>query len=114
MIRVLVYNQKDEIEILELIGETARNIRMPYVVEGLMFSLTAYVVGMIVNICLFVWISEEFAGNSMLSHLAEIVASPSPKFLVTGFLLSCIVGLISGFITIRSINTGWALSNRTN
>ncbi len=114
LIRVLVYNQKEEIEILELIGETARNIRMPYIVEGLMFSLTAYIVGMFVNICLFVWISEEFAGNSMLSHLAEIVASPSPRFLISGFLLSCIVGLVSGYITIRSINTGWALSIRTN
>lgn len=114
LIRVLVYNQKEEIEILELIGETARNIRMPYIVEGLMFSLTAYIVGMFVNICLFVWISEEFAGNSMLSHLAEIVASPSPRFLISGFLMSCIVGLVSGYITIRSINTGWALSSRTN
>jgi cell division transport system permease protein len=114
LIRVLVYNQKDEIEILELIGETARNIRMPFVVEGLMFSLTAYVVGMFVNVCLFIWISEEFAGNSMLSHLAEIVASPSVTFVATGLVLSCLVGLLSGFITIRSINTGWALSNRTN
>lgn len=114
LIRVLVYNQKEEIEILELIGETARNIRMPYIVEGLMFSFTAYVVGMFVNICLFVWISEEFAGNSMLSHLAEIVASPSLSFVAAGLVLSCVVGLISGFITIRSINTGWALSNRTN
>jgi cell division transport system permease protein len=113
LVRVLVYNQKEEIEILELIGETARNIRMPYIIEGLMFSFSAYVVGMLVNICLFVWISEEFAGNSMLSHLAEIVASPSWKFLLIGLVMSCIVGLISALITVRSINTGWALSNRT-
>ncbi len=114
LIRVLVYNQKEEIEILELIGETALNIRMPYVVEGLMFSFLAYIVGMLINVCLFVWISEEFAGNSMLNHLAEVVASPSWVFLAVGLFSSCIVGLVSGFITIRSINTGWALSNRTN
>lgn len=113
LIRVLVYNQREEIEILELIGETAQNIRMPYIFEGLMFSLTAYVIGMAMNLCLFVWISQEFAGNTMLSHLAGIVAVPSVTFLISGFLLSCMVGLCSAFITVRSINTGWALSNRT-
>jgi cell division transport system permease protein len=113
LIRVLVYNQREEIEILELIGETAQNIRMPYIFEGLMFSLTAYVIGMAMNLCLFLWISQEFAGNTMLSHLAGIVAAPSFTFLVSGFFLSCLVGLCSAFITVRSINTGWALSNRT-
>lgn len=113
LIRVLVYNQREEIEILELIGETARNIRMPFIFEGLMFSFTAYAVGMLLNLCLFFWISQEFAGNSMLSHLAEVVAAPSPLFLVVGFFLSCIVGLASAFLTVRSINTGWALSSRT-
>jgi cell division transport system permease protein len=113
LIRVLVYNQREEIEILELIGETARNIRMPFIFEGFMFSLTAYIVGTILNLCLFYWISSEFAGNSMLSHLAEIVAAPSLLFLIVGFLSSCIVGLLSAFITVRSINTGWALSSRT-
>lgn len=113
LIRVLVYNQREEIEILELIGETAQNIRMPFIFEGLMFSFTAYTVGMLLNLCLFYWISHQFADNSMLSHLADIVAAPSPLFLVVGFVLSCFVGLASAFITVRSINTGWALSNRT-
>ncbi len=113
LVRVLVYNQREEIEILELIGETAQNIRMPFIFEGLMFSFTAYTVGMLLNLCLFYWISHQFADNSMLSHLAGIVAAPSPLFLVVGFILSCAVGLISAFMTVRSINTGWALSNRT-
>ncbi len=113
LIRVLVYNQREEIEILELIGETSQNIRRPYIMEGLVFSLAAYVSGLVLNLSLFYWISNEFAGSAMLSHLAEIVASPSWKIILGGFVVSMIVGLSSAFLTVRSINTGWALSSRT-
>ena len=114
LIRVLVYNQHEEIEILELIGETASNIRIPFIFEGMMFSATAYIVGISLNLVIFYWISTEFASSSMLSHLAEIVATPSFLFIVAGLIMSTFVGFISSYWTIRTINTGWALSSRTN
>lgn len=113
LVRVLVYNQREEIEILELIGETPSNIRLPYIMEGLVFSFSAYAIGILLNTCLFSWISQEFSNHTMLSHLAEIVAAPSLLFAATGLVVSCGVGLASAFTTIKSINTGWALSNRT-
>lgn len=114
LIRVLVYNQHEEIEILELIGETAKNIRFPFIIEGMVFSGVAYVVGMILNVIIFNWISGQLAGSSILSHLAEVVGSPAFLFVTVGFFTSVFVGLASSFFTVRSINTGWALSKRTN
>lgn len=114
LIRVLVYNQHEEIEILELIGETARNIRLPFIIEGMVFSGIAYTVGMVFNIIIFSWISGELAGSSILNHLAEIVARPSFLFVIGGLFISIIVGLASAFWTVKSINTGWALSSRTS
>ena len=113
LIRVLVYNQREEIEILELIGETAQNIRRPYIMEGLVFSFSAYTIGLILNLSLFHWISSEFAGSAMLSHLSEVVAAPSLQIILGGLAVSAFVGLVSAFVTVRSINTGWALSSRT-
>jgi len=114
LIRVLVYNQHEEIEILELIGETARNIRFPFIIEGMVFSGFAYAVGIILNVIIFNWISGQLAQSSILSHLAEVVGRPALLFIGIGFLTSVVVGLLSSFFTVRSINTGWALSKRTN
>lgn len=114
LIRVLVYNQQEEIEILELIGETAKNIRLPFILEGMVFSAVAYVVGITLNFIIFNWISAELAGSSILSHLAEVVGRPAGVFSASGLFISILVGVLSAYITVRSINTGWALSKRTN
>lgn len=114
LIRVLIYNHKEEIEILELIGETARNIRFPFVCEGIIFSAFAFTIGLIVNIGVFHWIHTELSSSSLLSHLKEVIAKPSIGFVVTGLLLSMLFGALSSYLTSRSINTGWAFSKRNN
>jgi cell division transport system permease protein len=114
LIRVLVYNQQEEIEILELIGETARNIRLPFVMEGVFFSLVAFVAGITLNVVIFNWISGQLADSTMLSHLSDVIARPSLTFLFYGIGISLIVGGISAYFTVRSINNGWALSSRMN
>lgn len=114
LVRVMVYNQRDEIEILELIGETKANIRLPFVMEGVVFSILAFVVGLMLNMVIFTWISTEFSQSTLLNHLASLVAQPEWLFIVCGFVLSGAVGFLSAYFTAKSINTGWALSNRTN
>jgi len=114
LIRVLVYNQHEEIEILELIGETAQNIRLPFIIEGMVFSGVAFTVGITLNMVIFNWISAELAQSSILSHLADVIGSPAIWFAFIGLALSVSVGLVSSYMTVRSINTGWALSKRTN
>ncbi|MCB9073851.1 MAG: FtsX-like permease family protein [Bdellovibrionaceae bacterium] len=114
LIRVMVHNQRDEIEILELIGETKSNIRMPFIIEGVVFSVIAYTIGLLMNMVLFNWIANEFAQSTILSHLAGIVAHPELGFISTGLFLSITVGLLSSYFTARSVNTGWALATRSN
>lgn len=114
LVRVLVYNQRDEIEILELIGETKRNIRLPFVIEGIVFSVIAYLISLMLNVVLFTWISTEFSRSTLLSHLATLVAQPHFIFIGCGLLISAGVGFLSSYFTAKSINTGWALSNRVS
>ncbi len=114
LVRVIVYNQRDEIEILELIGETKANIRLPFVLEGIVFSGISFTVGLMLNMVIFTWISTEFSQSTLLNHLANLVAQPQWIFISSGFLLSALVGFLSSYYTAKSINTGWALSNRTN
>jgi cell division transport system permease protein len=114
LIRVVVYNQRDEIEILELIGETKSNIRLPFIMEGIVFSAVSFSIGLLLNMVLFNWISSEFSQSTILSHLAGIVAHPEWGFISMGLTMSISVGVVSSYLTARSINTGWALSSRTN
>lgn len=113
LIRVLIYNHNEEIEILELIGETSKNIRMPFIAEGIVFSSIALVIGMAMNYFLFTWISAQLTGSSILSHLADLVSRPSAPFIILSFFISLVVGGLSSYFTVRGINTGWALSSRT-
>lgn len=114
LVRVLVYNQRDEIEILELIGETKANVRLPFVLEGVVFSGISFTVGLMLNMVIFTWISTEFSHSTLLNHMASLVAQPQLLFIITGLFLSGFVGFLSSYYTAKSINTGWALSNRTN
>lgn len=114
LVRVLVYNQRDEIEILELIGETKANVRLPFILEGIVFSGISFVIGLMLNMVIFTWISTEFSQSTLLNHMASLVAQPQLLFIIVGFILSAGVGFLSSYYTARSINTGWALSNRTN
>lgn len=113
LIRVLIYNHNDEIEILELIGETAKNIRLPFIIEGFVFSSTALVVGLAMNYFLFSWISSQLNESSILNHLADLVSKPSLVFMFCSILASAIVGMLSSYFTVKGINTGWALSKRS-
>lgn len=112
MIRVLIYNYREEIEILELVGETQLNIRLPFVLEGIIFSLVSFVVGLILNTMIFHWIDSELSQSILLSQLREVMVSPSFVVIITGIFMSSVFGALSAFYTTRSINTGWAFSRR--
>lgn len=114
LIRVLIYNHNEEIEILELIGETANNIRWPFIIEGTVFSSVALLIGVFINYFLFRWISTQVSGSSILNHLADLVAKPSLLTMSLSFLMSIFVGAVASYLTIRSINTGWSFSSRSN
>ncbi len=100
-IRLTIYNQKQEIEIMRLVGGSTWQVRAPFLIEGALYGLFAAAITLVVFYP-GIWLVSSKAGvllpgisllGYFLSNMAQFIAI----IVVSGVLL----GIISSFIAIR-------------
>lgn len=100
-IRLTIYSQKQEIEIMRLVGASNWYIRGPYLVEGALYGIFASFIVLIIFYPTLYFISPKI--SSFLSSLN--LFSYFTKFFVQTFILvvgsGIFLGVISSFIAIR-------------
>jgi cell division transport system permease protein len=100
-IRLTIYNQKQEIEIMRLVGASNWHIRMPFLVEGGLYGLFAGVIALVIFYPTMHGISPKVAalmpGVSLIGYFTGNGLQLGPIILGLGVLL----GAISSFIAIR-------------
>ena len=111
-IRASVGQRREEIEILELVGATASMIRAPYVFEGAMMGFIAAAIALGLNFAAWTWerelLRESFSASRLLEKLSFLPIGWSAGALALG----SSVGALGAYAVVRSINDGWAASNR--
>lgn len=111
-IRSSIYQRKDEIEVLELIGATSRYIRKPFYVEGATICGFSAAMGLAVTFGLFSVVKEslqaELALLQIANHLQYLNAWTVLAFLVGAILL----GTVAAYVCLRSLNDGWAAAKK--
>jgi len=100
-IRITIYSHRQEFEIMRLVGASNLYIRMPFIVEGILYGLVA---GIIVMFLLFItsyFISPLTDGNIPQGNLLKVYFGNF--FLILGglFISGISLGVISSFIAIR-------------
>ena len=101
-IRLTIYSQKQELEIMRLVGASNMYIRMPHVFEGIMYGITSSI---IVSVLLF--ITFVFFASSFMGELVKKEALRSFYFQYLGpstliiFIAGILLGVVSSFIAIR-------------
>lgn len=111
-VRSAVHQRRDEIEVLELIGATARYIRRPFLLEGLALCGVSCVLGVLISFGLF-----NATLTSMKSQISFLQLSQHIQFLKWNTILllilgSLLVGWLATVVCLRSLNDGWAASQR--
>jgi len=98
-IRLMLYNRKDEIEIMRLVGASDTFIKAPFYIQGLIQGLLGGVVGITVLYVIFKIISTNMANGFAAGFLSLRFFSPAT---LLGILIcSMFVGWLGGFLSLR-------------
>lgn len=111
-IRTLVAGRREEIEILELIGATRNFVRRPYIAEGAVLTAIATALAIAANGAVFSWqlgVMKKSLAFARIANEFRFFQIWEMAFLV---LLSAGIGAAGAWLTIRSMNDGWAAARK--
>jgi cell division transport system permease protein len=114
VIRQSIHSRRDTIEVLELVGATAGFIRRPFLQEGALLSLISGAMALGLSWGIYSWLQtflRRQLGFFQLAHNVHFF-SFAQGF---GLLLACaLLGFLASYFCLRSLNDGWAASQRVN
>lgn len=100
-IRLTIYNQRQEIEIMKLVGGSSWHIKAPYLVEGGLYGAFAAAVTAVVFYPTVFFISPKveslMPGVSLMSYFTANIF----QFLFLVFSVGVLLGVVSSFVAIR-------------
>ena len=100
-IRLTMYNQKQEIEIMRLVGGSNWHIKAPYLVEGGLYGAFAATIAVVLFYPLVIFISPKV--ESLMPNLGLIgyFVSNGFQFVFTVFFVGISLGVVSSLVAIR-------------
>jgi cell division transport system permease protein len=100
-IRLTIYNQKNEIEIMRLVGGSNWYIKGPYLIEGAIYGIFAAVIALVVSYPIVRVASPKVAvlmpGVSLMSYFV----ANAWQFALIIFTVGILLGVTSSFVAIR-------------
>lgn len=100
-VRLTIYNQKQEIEIMRLVGASNTYIRLPYIFEGIFYALGGTILALLFTILTIKlahpYFSDKILGQSLNSFFWQNLLAISSAQLLLGIIL----GVFSSLIAIR-------------
>lgn len=107
-----IYNRREEIEIMRLVGATNWYIRGPFIIEAIIYSLVASLVSAVLFFPVFLkaipqiisFIAPQFQTVSALNPGGQILIPPSSNFwflVIAQFAFAAILSIISSMLAMR-------------
>lgn len=110
-IRLSFLQRRDEIEILELVGATARFIRLPFMIEGLVLGFVASVVSLVLSYGVHAVAIQGLSGQWGTWFTAGALR-PMPVWAVALNLGAGLAfGAFGSWNCVRKLNTGWSAAS---
>jgi len=100
-VRLAIYNSRDEIAVMKLVGASNTYIRGPFVIEGVMYGIASALVALLLFYPLTLWIGDSaatfFGSTNLLDYYVDNFSSFFGILTVTGIVL----GSISSFAAVK-------------
>jgi len=100
-VRLAIYNSRDEIAVMQLVGASYGFVRGPFVIEGILHGLIASVFTLVALYPSLWWLGTKttiaFGGMSIFSYFVENIFSISALV----FALGMVLGVLSSLLAIR-------------
>ncbi len=101
-IRMAIFNRKDEIEMMKLIGADKSFIRGPFVVEAIVYGFIAAVVATVIGYAILYAIKDGITGwGATIMPTIDIFTTYIGFILLTMVLLGALVGTVSSLLSSR-------------
>jgi cell division transport system permease protein len=100
-VRLTIYNQKQEIEIMRLVGGSNWHIKAPYLVEGGLYGVFASLVSLVLFYPLIYVVSPKVEALMPNASLISYFASNALLYVTLVFSVGILLGVISSFVAIR-------------
>jgi cell division transport system permease protein len=100
-IRLAIFSNKEQIEIMRLVGASNSFIRGPYIAEGVLYGLIAAVVSFVVLIPVISFISPHIANFILEVNLGDYFAENWGTLFLYQVLFGVALGVVSSTIAIR-------------
>ena len=100
-IRMAIFNRRDEIEMMKLIGADKSFIRGPFIVEAVVYGFIAAVLATALGIAGLYWIKDRLIGGIEIQPTIDFVTSYIGFVLLGMILLGAIIGIFSSLLATR-------------
>jgi cell division transport system permease protein len=108
-----IQQRRSEIEVLELIGATAKYIRRPFIIESAAIAGLSSSLALALCYGIFVAAKSSLREQISMMQLSEHIEFIPVSQVLGVVLFSIVLGGLASWICVRSINTGWAASLKT-
>src|SRR3989338_5789960 len=101
-IRLTIYNRREEVEIMRLVGATNWYIRWPFMIEGILYSLIATVLTSLIILILLILLSgriEQFLSIQVLG--SSLISALFWRILLVNLAASIVLSAIASSIAMR-------------
>ncbi|MEK7515044.1 MAG: permease-like cell division protein FtsX [Patescibacteria group bacterium] len=100
-VRLTIYTQHQEIEIMRLVGGSNWHIRAPFLVEGVLYGLFASLLALAVFYPALSFISADVADKIPGAELSKYFITHAPQTVLTVVVIGVLLGVVSSTIAIR-------------
>lgn len=100
-IRLAIFSNREQIEIMRLVGASNSFIRGPYIAEGILYGLVAAVVSFVILIPVINFTSPHIADFVLEVNLVDYFANNWGRLILYQALFGVALGIVSGTIAIR-------------
>lgn len=101
-IRMAIFNRRDEIDMMKLIGADKSFIRGPFVVEAVMYGFIAALIATVVGYVLLYWVQTPLAGYGVaMGATIQLFTAFAPLVLLTMITIGALIGIISSRLAVR-------------
>ena len=96
-IKITLFNRKQEIQIMQLVGATHEHIRTPFIIEAVLFALAGFFISLVLLAILPIFLPSD------LQSIKEVIYSSSFLFsLVKELILLIVIGVTTSIYTVNT------------
>ncbi len=97
-IRLTIYSQKQEIEVMRLVGASNMYIRLPFIFEGILYAIVATLASMLLMFVTVKYVTPYISSAIPSTNLVQYYLSNFWELLGIQFVLGALLGIISSWI----------------